>query len=139
MGWMKRKPQVRSFLGKTLILLLVSFLIPLAIAAAAVVLEDDFEPDIDGSQWAQLQGGRASTVCNDQDPDAIPRTGNSLVCWGTAENPGERYAVTKPTDARGGRTITSELRGGDEQSAENGGDEGCDSTSDDPEERLKLQ
>ncbi len=148
MGWMKRKPQVRSFLGKTLILLLVSFLIPLAIAAAAVVLEDDFEPDIDGSQWAQLQGVRASTVCNDQDPDAIPRTGNSLVFWGTAENPGERYAVTKPIDARGGGTITFELRygdeqsaenGGDEQSAENGGDEWCDSTSDTPEERLKLQ
>ena len=139
MGWMKRKPQVRSFLGKTLILLLVSFLIPLAIAAAAVVLEDDFEPDIDGSQWAQLQGVRASTVCNDQDPGAIPRDGNSLVFWGTAENPGERYAVTKPIDARGGGTITFELRYGDEQSAENGGDEWCDSTSDTPEERLKLQ
>jgi len=135
MGWMKRKPQVRSFLGKTLILLLVSFLIPLAIAAAAVVLEDDFEPDIDGSQWADMQGVMASDICNDEDGE--PRTGNALVFWGTADNPGERYIVTPPIDARGGGTITFELRYGDDGTSVE--EPRCDSTSDDPKERLKLQ
>lgn len=71
----------------------------LSIDIETELLQDDFDPTIDGSVWADIQNGIASVNCGSE-------TGNALWFNGA----GERSATTVPMDVSMGGTVTISMK-----------------------------
>ncbi|NEO69492.1 hypothetical protein [Moorena sp. SIO3H5] len=87
-----------------------------------LIFEDDFDPDRDNSQWAEISNGEVNTNFGGD--------GNSLWFDGGSAEDNSRYAITQALDVSGGGTISFDLIIGNIIGNSNNGGENADSGED---------